>query len=102
MTGGPVLQANHLPSKNRVWISCQDEAAGGTVDIYVQDTAAACCVERGDTVYWSGDVVYWTPKRAGVRSGVKNVCLNRHDLTVPAKQTVKTSAAPRRQSKKGL
>lgn len=59
--GGTVTETIILPDK--IWINTKEkEHYRSECAIYVEDSPAARCVSKGDTVWWQGNTAYWTPK----------------------------------------
>ncbi len=71
-TGGIVTETINVPATNmhpaRVWISTQEDTPEGVkCAIYVEDTAAARCVQDKDSIYWQGSQVFWSPRSRAFR-----------------------------------
>ncbi len=65
MVGGTVFETITVEDKGRVWINCEDK--GDKCAIYVEDTAAARCVEPGDSIWWQGEWALWSPRSCAFR-----------------------------------
>lgn len=70
MVGGKVVETIELEDK--IWINCEDEKTPQWNDknysndqcaIYVEKTAAARCIQEGDSLWWQGDHAMWTPRK---------------------------------------
>ncbi len=72
MAGGLVIETIDVPSAGklpaRVWINTREDRHDGEVcAIYVEQTAAARCVQPDDSVYWDMEWARWSPKSRAFR-----------------------------------
>ncbi len=92
--GGTVVETivvtAHGKKPTTVWIDTREKPHYlSTTAIYVEDSPEARCVDVGDTVWWQGNVAYWTPKdkrgepieRADKKLNVANVPLKRRGFS---------------------
>lgn len=50
-----------------VWIACKDADSGDEAAVFVEESAAARCISEGDSIWWEGGFVMWTPKMRTLR-----------------------------------
>jgi len=72
MAGGIVTETIDVPATAklpaRVWINTKEDCSGGeTCAIYVEQTAAARCVQPEDSVYWDMEWARWSPRSRAFR-----------------------------------
>lgn len=72
MTGGIVTETIDVPATAkmpaRVWICIKEDKPGGDLKaIYLEQTAAARCIQPEDSVYWTEQVAYWSPRSRAFR-----------------------------------
>ena len=75
--GGKVIQVIELD--DRIWVNTydgHDECA-----VYVHKTAEARRVEPGDSFWWQGRYVYWTPKAHVHGSGAYDIRIPRRSAS---------------------
>jgi len=65
MTSGKVIETEVHEKSNTVWINVKSD--DDTMGILVERTAKARCVSEGDLLWWTADLVYWTPKYNSVK-----------------------------------
>ena len=89
MIGGRVIEACDVPDrgdgKRRVYVECKDVTYGDVGGIHVEKCADADAIQPGDTVWWQGRSVYWTPQdRSRVEVEIPRVglCGMRHPYAV--------------------
>lgn len=62
MVGGYVIETV-LKNNGKVWVNCKSKHDyDQTCAIYVPDSEKARSISPGDTIWWQGPSVYWTPK----------------------------------------
>lgn len=72
MTGGIVTETIDVPATSkmpaRVWVCVKEDKPGGEIGaIYLEQTAAARCIQPEDSVYWIEGVAYWSPRSRAFR-----------------------------------
>lgn len=72
MIGGIVTETIDVPATAkmpaRVWICVKEDKPGGDIKaIYLEQTAAARCIQPEDSVYWIEQVAYWSPRSRAFR-----------------------------------
>jgi len=80
MIGGQVIEAitvSDHPKGSRVWINCREKDSTSECAIYVEDSAAARCVEKGDKVWWQSEWAMWSHYHQGRLVGKADIKLKR-------------------------
>ena len=103
MVGGTVIETINVPATDtksaRVWINCEEDKSGDQCAIYVEDTAAARCVQPKDSVWWQSEHAMWTPRSCAFRdyklkrigfSGVKRPVVKGDNIFVVGVESVPT------------
>lgn len=67
MVGGTVVETITVEEKGKIWINCKDDKTKENCAIYVEDCAAARCIEPEDSVWWQADKAYWSPRSRAFR-----------------------------------
>lgn len=67
MVGGKVIEVADIKSRpNVIWVNCADMPRGrrkpDTCSVLVERSPDADKIEIGDSIWWQGGRIYWTPQ----------------------------------------
>lgn len=66
MIGGVVIEACDVPDRGdgirRIYVECKDMTYGDVGGVHVEKSADADQIQPGDSVWWQGRTVFWTPQ----------------------------------------